>query len=437
MSVHPHGQALPPAASPVTHGARGRWRGRHVLVAVVAVAVVAGVAGVFIGRATEAGHEAGPSLSWQPLPQPPIAGRSGAAAVWTGKEMIVWGGYGRSGNAGQAADGAAYDPAMRAWRAIAPAPAGVQGGAGAGVAWTGDAMVVWASNSPDGPVGAAVYDPVSDTWRRLPAGPLGRRELYSSVWTGTELLVIGGALGDTQATPVAAALNPQSGTWRLVPAFDDLVFFGGPNGAVWDGREVFVAGALSLCPERGSACAERRSILVAYDPAADTVREIALPAPSSAFGADTAASLKPIGWTGTDVVFTAAGNRAAQLIRYNPTIGGWKGRTAAGCHIVDNPTQGHGCRDWRKGPPAPCYEAQTAWLGDRYVASCGEFGLQIFSLATNAWALRTLTQGPSPLSSRGGSAIVWTGTDLIVWSGMVGKPGNPTPADGASLTLPE
>ena len=271
-------------------------------------------------------------------------------------------------------------------------------GARGRVVWTGDAMLVWASNSPDGPAGGAVYDPGSDTWRRLPAGPLGSREGYSSVWTGKELLVIGGALGDTLATPIAAAVNPRTGTWRLVPAFDDFVFFGGPNGAVWDGHEAFVAGTLSLCPERSSACAERRPVLVAYNPATDTVREITLPAPSEAFGADTAVSLKPIGWTGTEVVFSADGSGSVRVIRYNPTIDGWKGVPAA-------------------------------------VASCGEFGLQIYSLATNTWTLRTMTPGPSPLSSRGGSAIVWTGTDLIVWSGMVGKPGNPTPADGASLTL--
>ena len=432
MSADSHGQALRPDASPVTRGAGRRWRGRRIVVAVVAVAVVAGVAGAFIGRETKVDREAGPPPAWQPLPKAPIAGRFGAAAVWTGKEMIVWGGYSHGEEAG---DGAAYNPATRTWRAIAPAPAGVQGGAGTGVAWTGDKMVVWASNSPDGPAGAAVYEPGGDTWRRLPAGPLGRRELYSSVWTGKELLVIGGALGDTQATPVAAALNPRTGIWRMLPAFDDFVFFGGPNGAVWDGREAIVSGALSLCPERGSACAERRSVLVAYSPGTDTVREIALPAPSETFGADTAASLKPIAWTGTEVVFTASVPGSVQIIRYNPTIDGWKGRADAGCHIVDNPAQGRGCRNWRKGPSAPCNGAQTAWLGDRYVTSCGEFGLQIFSLAKNAWTLQTLTSGPSPLSSREGSAIVWTGTDLIVWSGMVGKPHNPTPADGASITL--
>jgi hypothetical protein len=33
------------------------------------------------------------------------------------------------------------------------------------------------------------------------------------------------------------------------------------------------------------------------------------------------------------------------------------------------------------------------------------------------------------------SEIVWTGTELIVWSGVLAKPNNPTPADGASLAL--
>ncbi|MGZ4363012.1 MAG: hypothetical protein ACXVFF_12150 [Gaiellaceae bacterium] len=381
------------------------------------VALLAAVAGVFFGRATKTGKEAGLSPAWQSLPKAPIAGRIGAGVVWTGKKMIVWGGYARSENAGQAADGAAYDPATRTWRTIAPSPAGVQGDGGAGVVWTGDAMVVWASSSPDGPVGAAVYNPRTNTWRRLPAGPLGIREGYASVWTGKELLVIGGYRGDGEATPIAAAVNPRPGVWRLLPAFDHVTFFGGPNGAVWNGHEAFVAGNLSLCPERGSACDKTRPILVAYNPATDTVREIKLPAYSTDFGADTAASLKPIGWTGTDVVFSTTVTGSVRIVRYNPTTGVWTKGTYAPCYI---PFNGY---------------TQTAWIGDRYVAACGGDGLQIYSLVTDSWTWRTITPGPSPLNSREGSAIVWTGTQLIAWSGTVYKPFNPTPNDGASLTL--
>jgi hypothetical protein len=127
---------------------------------VVVVALAAAVAGVFIGRATKVAEEAGPAASWQALPAAPIVGRLGPSAVWTGTEMIVWGGYARSENVGQASDGAAYKPATRTWRTIAPSPPGVQGGAA--VVWTGDEMIVWASNSPDGPVGAAAYDLATD-----------------------------------------------------------------------------------------------------------------------------------------------------------------------------------------------------------------------------------------------------------------------------------
>ena len=437
MAANLHGQGLSPdPVPPVMHGAGGRWRVWQIVVAVVVAALLAGTAGVFIGRASKTGKEAASSQSWQPLPRAPIVGRLGPGAVWTGSEMTVWGGYARSQNVGQASDGAAYNPATRTWRAIAPAPSGVQGDGGAGAVWTGDEMVVWASNSPDGPVGGAAYDPATDSWRRLPAGPLGRREGYSSVWTGKELIVIGGTLGDTIAKPTAAALDPESGTWRLLPGLNRLTGLL-PAGAVWDGREVLVkAGGCSTGTDGITSC---RSIFLAYNPATDTVREITLPAPSSAFGADTAASLKPIGWTGTEVVFTAAapGGGSVEIVRYNSTIDGWNGKQAGSCHIVDKPAQGRGCRDWSKGPYAPCFipggYTQAAWLGDRYVAACGKNGLQIYSLATNTW--RMITPGPSPLNSREGSAIVWTGTDLIAWSGTVYERFNPTPNDGVSLRL--
>ncbi len=204
--------------SPVTHGAGGCWRAWPVIVAVVVVALAAAVAGVFTGRATNAGEEARPAASWHSLPGAPIAGRLGPGAVWTGTEMIVWGGTARSGKIERGYEGAAYKPATRTWRTIAPSPPGVEGGAA--VVWSGDEMVVWASNSPDGPVGGAVYDPATDSWHRLPAGPLGKREGYASAWTGEELIVVGGSLGDTLAKPVAAALDPQTGSWRLLPALN-------------------------------------------------------------------------------------------------------------------------------------------------------------------------------------------------------------------------
>jgi hypothetical protein len=55
-------------------------------------------------------------------------------------------------------------------------------------------------------------------------------------------------------------------------------------------------------------------------------------------------------------------------------------------------------------------------------------------LATDGW--ETVPAGRSPFNARIGSAIVWTGTDLIAWSGVARRSGNPTPNTGASIALP-
>ena len=394
------------SALPVTHGAGGRRRAWAVVVAVVVVvALAAAVAGVFIGRATKSGEEAG--ASWQALPAAPIVGRLGPSAVWTETEMIVWGGYARSEHVGQASDGAAYNPTTGAWRTIAPSPSGMQGGAA--VAWTGDEMVVWASNSPDGPVDTAVYDPASDSWRRLPAGPLGKRESFSSVWTGKELIVVGGNLGDTLAKPIAAALDPQTGSWRQLAALDEVAGLMPSPGVVWDGHEVFVMG--SVC-DNPSSCSPT---LLGYDPVTDALRKIDLSkAPIAA-----QQQLTLIGVSDGDLVFSTEGlaNMRIFIVRYDPTTSSWSKKGTFAPFPV----------------PVGAY-TQTAWLGDRYVAADGSSGLQIYSLDTDSW--QTITPGPSPLNSREGSAIVWTGADLIAWSGTVYERFNPTPPDGASLTLP-
>lgn len=64
-----------------------------------------------------AGEAAG---SWRLVAPSPLSPRADHSVVWTGREMIVWG-----GDAGGSyfADGAAYDPRRDTWRKIAPAAA--------------------------------------------------------------------------------------------------------------------------------------------------------------------------------------------------------------------------------------------------------------------------------------------------------------------------
>ncbi|MGZ4150395.1 MAG: hypothetical protein ACXVQJ_10170 [Actinomycetota bacterium] len=341
--------------------------------------------------------------AWQPIAKAPIPGRLGASVVWTGHRMIVWGGVSGTYGKEARADGAMYDPVTDRWHAIRSAPAGVIGGGGQAAAWTGKRMVLWVGNGVDGPVRGAVYDPRTDRWRTLPAGPLGRREGYVSAWTGTELIVIGGTIGDGLAKPIAAALDPRTGTWRRLPGLNHMDGLQ-PSGAVWSGDRLFVAGLAYDC-SGGYPCASS-PVFLSYDVATDHAEPIDLSgAPVS--------SITPIAWTGTEVF--ASAHDQASVVLYDPSTGAWRVGAAAPC-----PTDPRG------------YE-QSAWLDGRYVTECGRDALQVYEVASDTW--ETLPAGSSPLNHREGSAIAWSGGELIAWSGTVYRPGNPTPNSGKSITL--
>jgi N-acetylneuraminic acid mutarotase len=113
------------------------------------------------------------------------------SAVWTGSRMVIWGGYihyvrGRAPYVW--ATGGQYDPATDSWT-----PTSLVGvpyaRAGHSAVWTGQYMVVWGGNfNRDG----GRYDPVNDRWLPMSYGPQGRTG-HSAVWTGTEMIVWGGS----------------------------------------------------------------------------------------------------------------------------------------------------------------------------------------------------------------------------------------------------
>ncbi len=156
---------------------------------------------------------------WSSLPQAP-SGRTGAQAVWTGSEAIFWGGWDRDRSY---PDGFAFEPATRRWRTIAPGP--IESADGTVVVWTGTEMIVWGGGKPGEPSNraGAAYDPSSDTWRRIADAPI-RLNAASAVWTGTEVIVFGSLLDsrNVAATPtsVGAAYDPARDTWRELPPSD-------------------------------------------------------------------------------------------------------------------------------------------------------------------------------------------------------------------------
>src|SRR5207344_2039570 len=72
--------------------------------------------------------------------------RSNHYAVWTGTEMIMWGGLNTWSGTYLTTDGARYNPTTDTWTAMSDvnAPAGVMHGT---AVWTGTEMIVWGGDA--------------------------------------------------------------------------------------------------------------------------------------------------------------------------------------------------------------------------------------------------------------------------------------------------
>jgi len=178
------------------------------------------------------------------IPEGPLVGRSHHSAVWTGSEMIVWGGLPDGGEPLRQGipipDGAAYLPATDTWR---PIPNGLLAARfGHSAVWTASEMIVWGGNAGhDGGILAdgAAYDPATDTWRLISSGPAGRT-LHTAVWTGTEMIVWGGVLASGEPRADGAAYDPATDTWRDLPPLP--VEPRSAHSAVWTGDSMIVWG---------------------------------------------------------------------------------------------------------------------------------------------------------------------------------------------------
>jgi Galactose oxidase, central domain len=139
------------------------------------------------------------------------AGRWRHAAVWTGNEMIVWGG---EDNFDRLNTGARYDPATDSWTATTTnnAPAARRSHT---AIWTGSEMIVWGGidNPPDFFNTGGRYNPSTDSWTATSVvnAPSGR-ESHTASWIGSEMIVWGG--GDlNQVFNTGGKYNPNTDSW--------------------------------------------------------------------------------------------------------------------------------------------------------------------------------------------------------------------------------
>jgi N-acetylneuraminic acid mutarotase len=137
--------------------------------------------------------------------------RQGHTAVWTGSEMIVWGGFLWDGTQQHYWNtGGRYNPGTNSWTAmtIANAPTGRDAHT---AVWTGSKMIVWGgydgyNNCNTG----GRYNLNTNSWAATSTinAPTGRR-IPTAVWTGSEMILWGGDFGNGVHTDTGGRYCPQ------------------------------------------------------------------------------------------------------------------------------------------------------------------------------------------------------------------------------------
>lgn len=255
-------------------------------------AVWTGTQMLVLGPAITLSYEPTTNL-WRQLPKSPLVGAPSGLLVWTGREMITWGG-GCCGDVSK--DGIAYNPATGKWRNLAKAPiAGQQRPMGV---WTGREIVVLGGRNADHnqPTGGAAYDPATNTWRRI-AAPPQERVGSNVVWDGSELLVVGGwgppdsKTGIRKLVSVPFAYTPSTNRWRKLAAMDQSHYGRGDATAVRAGTRLLLWGGETQASHRYVPAPHG----LAYDPKTDRWSELP--------GAPLLGRVNPVvAWTGKALV---------------------------------------------------------------------------------------------------------------------------------------
>lgn len=310
------------SALPVSFPAVGTPGGLDGWTAIELPEATAAATGTMVGTGTElvfwGGEDASPgapggepglaldldSLVWRTLPPSPKQATTGAAAVWTGEEVVFCCGVAGS------IQTTGFDPGTDTWWPLAESPPLAPF---AEAVWTGTSMLV-ASRT-----GVAAYDPENDRWRLFsdPPKPLGRFNRVA--WTGAELVVWNAET--TRKTFAGMALDPGEGAWRRLP--EPAAWPAAPD-VVWAGTELIIWGGLPAKFGGESA----RAVGARYDVSTDQWSDLpeALPEPEACecnIGGQT------LLWTGDDLLVstgyfgTGVDRSAPLLLAFDPAASSW------------------------------------------------------------------------------------------------------------------
>jgi len=327
-------------------------------------------------------------------------------AVWTGSQMIIWGGIDGSGYLNT---GGRYDPTTDSW---SPTSTGVNVPServGHTAIWTDSEMIIWGGVDWTNYLNTGGrYDPTTDSWSPTSTGVNvpSARCWHTAVWTGTEMIVWAG--GVTYTTPIGKTggiYNPVSNSWTA------LSTTGAPRDrclhtAVWTGREMIVWGGIHI----GFSMSDK--VVLAdggkYNPETNTWLA------TSATGAPQARAAHTAVWTGTEMIiwggmgvywiFPISLNSGS---RYNPATNSWNATNTWGAPSARGYLE---------------YFHTAVWTGTKMIIWGGNDGTHLntgglYDPAANSWASTSLINAPAARSSH---TAIWTGSQMIIWGGYDG-----------------
>ena len=348
---------------------------------------------------------------WTPLPAAPIDARLQHTAVWTGTEMIIFGGlkidnflYNEYWSS--FGDGAAYNPASNTWRPLNPQNAPSSRTAHSAV-WTGTEMLVWGGRYlPDYTFlnSGASYDPVHDQWTPITdAGAPQARLDHDAVWSGKEMIIWGG-FTDPSPTEVATGgrYNPETKTWTdtTLENAPEARFFGGTVYGIWTGKALFVYGGWVYPNELNTTALYYPEGGPVVPPHTDSWEPLADGPGGRACHTTVLAGNEVIVWGGgIDNRFLNDGGR------FDLQENHWRPVSTAGA-------------------PSGRWFHGAVWTGNEMIIWGGRANFFSFNHNTDGgrydprsdrWRPVSQVNAPQPRSQ---FVAIWTGTEMIVWGGM-------------------
>jgi N-acetylneuraminic acid mutarotase len=310
-------------------------------------------------------------------------------AVWTGVEMIVWGGYDGTQPLNT---GARYNPSTDSWTAtsIANAPAAR---AYHNAVWTGTYVGIWGGYW--GGIFGGRYDPLTDLWEPMSTvnePPTGR--LYTGIWTAGWAVgymgVWGGQSGGPAYLNVGGLYDPSGNIWTTISNINSPEYRQ-YHTAVWTGGDMIIWGGAG---QSGALNTGGRYNLGSNSWTATT-----------AVNAPLARQDHTAVWTDSEMIVWGGGPVGTYFNtggRYNPGTDTWTATSTTNA-------------------PDPRHSHTTVWTGSEMIVWGGNnFPVGVlntggrYNPSSESWTATSITNAPS---ARVGHTAVWTGSYMIIWGG--------------------